>query len=193
MNKNRCKEKPPLRGGNRSLFQFASPCKDSCMKLFTAPIALISIFALSACGGDAETNASVERAAASSQTYTLCVKNDSSRSISSRGDGSARSPEGFLVGPGESACTSASPGAGRINQEMMSDTGPSWAMSYETNEINEGDLTKLSRDFSLCGRTWSNVSTITSSLSCSGNAFRVNVNFKSNGAGPTANVTFADQ
>jgi hypothetical protein len=54
------------------------------MKFFIAPIALISIFALSACGGDTETNASVEHAAASSQTYTLCVKNDSSRSFTQR-------------------------------------------------------------------------------------------------------------
>lgn len=163
------------------------------MKHLIAPIALISIFALSACGGETETNASVDREAASSQSYTLCVQNDSSRSISSRGNGSARSPEGFLVRPGESACASASPDAGGIKQEMMSDTGPSWSMSYETNELNIGDITTFSRDFSLCGRTWSNVSTVSSALSCSGNAFRINVNFKSNGAGPTANVTFTDQ
>ena len=162
------------------------------MRILFAPVALMSIFALSACGGDKQADPSVERGAASSETYTLCVKNDSSRSISSIGDGSPSQPAGFMVRPGESACASTAPGAREITQSMMSDTGPSWTTSYSIRE-KAGAITTLSSDFTTCGRTWSNEMTISASLTCSGNPFRINVNFKSSGAGPTANVILADQ
>ena len=162
------------------------------MRFLVAPVALMSIFALSACGGDKQADPSVERGAASSEIYTLCVKNDSSRSISSSGDGSPSQPDGFMVRPGENACTSTAPGAGEITQSMMSDIGPSWTTTY-TIRKKYGALERLVSEFSTCGRTWSDESTISASLSCSGNPFRISVDLKSSGAGTTANITFVDQ
>lgn len=164
------------------------------MKLLIAPVALACALALSACGGDEQADASVERGAASSdEKYTLCVTNNSSRSISSIGDGSPSQPEGFLVRPGESTCTSTDPGAEEIVQSMMSDIGPSWTTRYAIDEDDSAPVSYLSADLTTCGRTWSNERTISASISCSGNPFRISVNFNSNGAGPTANMTFADQ
>lgn len=164
------------------------------MKAFVAPVALASVLALTACGGDEQTDSSVERGAASSdEKYTLCVTNDSSRSISSTGDGSPSQPAGFMVRPGESACATTTAGAEEIVQSMLSDIGPSWTTRYAIDEDDSGPISYLSSDLTTCGRTWSNERTISASVSCGGNPFRISVNFKSNGAGPTANLTFADQ
>lgn len=164
------------------------------MKFLLVPVALVGLLALSGCAGDEQTEASAEREAASGQkTYTLCVTNSSSRTISSIGDGSPAQPEGFIVGPGESACTSAAPGAEEIVQSMMSDTGPSWTTRYAIEKQEGGDIAYLSADLTTCGRTWSNEKKISAALSCSGNPFRVGVTFNSSGGGPTANMTFADQ
>jgi hypothetical protein len=177
-----------------TLFVPAASCENSEMKAFLVPVALASVLALSACGGDEPTDSSVERGAASSnEKYTLCVKNDSSRSISSTGDGSPSQPDGFLVRPGESACASTAAGAKEIVQSMMSDIGPSWTTRYAIDEDDNSPVSYLSADLTTCGRTWSNERTISASVSCSGNPFRISVNFNSNGTGPTANVTFADQ
>jgi hypothetical protein len=164
------------------------------MKLFIAPVAFTCLVALSACGGDSQADASVERQAASSVAYTLCVKNDSSRTISSIGDGSPSQPEGFVVRPGDKACASATPGTKEIIQSMMSDVGPSWTTRYALTPKTTAALgTFYEEVFSTCGRTWSNETSISASLSCSGNPFRVKVNFEYNGAASTANVTFTDQ
>ena len=163
------------------------------MKLLIAPIALASLVALSACSGDSQADASVERQAASSVAYTLCVKNDSSRTISSIGDGSPSQPDGFVLGPGENACASATPGTKEIIQSMMSDVGPSWTTRYALTSKATALGTYFEEVFSTCGRTWSNETTISASLSCSGNPFRIKVNFDYNGVASTANVTFTDQ
>jgi len=169
------------------------------MKALIAPIVLLGTLALSACGGDSQAGVSialqtpVDRQAASSVAYTLCVKNDSSRTISSTGDGSPSQPEGFVVRPGDKACASATPGTKEIIQSMMSDVGPSWTTRYALTSKSTAVGNLLEEVFSTCGRTWSNETTISASLSCSGNPFRIKVNYEYNGAASTANVTFADQ
>ena len=165
------------------------------MKFLIAPVALFSMLALSACGGAEQAEAPVERQAASSATYTLCVKNDSSRTISSTGDGSPSQPEGFLLPPGKSGCTTTAAGATQIKQSMMSDVGPSWttslAVAFEYDFTLETALRTTS--FSTCGRVWPDAKPISASLSCSGNPFRVSVKFNSSGAAYTADVTFSDE
>ena len=170
------------------------------MKLLIAPIALLGLLALSACGGDSQAGSGssalqtqVERQAASSDPYyTLCVKNDSSRTISSTGDGSPTRPEGFVVRPGENACTSTSPGTGELSQNMISDVGPAWTTRF-THTAPFWSGTVFKEVFTTCGQTWTTITSISTSLSCSGNPFRLTVNFDYKGAAAIANVTFADQ
>lgn len=124
--------------------------------------------------------------------YTICVQNDSSRSISSQGDGSKRSPEGFLVRPGENACVSSGPDAGGIHQEMMSDTGPSWTTwLYIKEGTRERGRPASSKPFlEICDTGLGYQSSpATFDLSCSGNPFSMTVEFKS----PQVTITFADQ
>jgi hypothetical protein len=97
------------------------------------------------------------------------------------------------VRPGDKACASATPGTKEIIQSMMSDVGPSWTTRYALTSKSTAVGNLLEEVFSTCGRTWSNETTISASLSCSGNPFRIKVNYEYNGAASTANVTFADQ
>jgi hypothetical protein len=170
------------------------------MKPLIAPIVLLGTLALSACGGDSQAGSGsdtfqtqVERKAASGDIFTLCVKNDSSRTISSTGDGSPSQAGGFIVRPGENACTSATQGTKEIIQSMMSDVGPSWTTRYARTSKASAAGNLLEEDFSTCGRSWSNETTISASLSCSGNPFRIKVNFEYKGPASIANMTFADQ
>ena len=156
------------------------------------PITFLCALSLAGCGGGEESDASVERGASVfDKYYTICVQNDSSRSISSRGDGSARSPEGFFVRPGESACASASPDAGGINQEMMSDTGPSWTTKlYRKSESEKRGQSTNSPYLEICDNAFDyRPSPYTFNLSCGGNPFSLTVEFKT----PQVNITFADQ
>ena len=184
---------PSEEGGDLNRHELAFLCNGSFMKHLIAPVALVGILVLSACGGESQADASVERQAGSSETFTLCVKNDSSRTISSTGDGSPSQPDGFIVRPGENDCTTTAPGTRAITQSMMSDVGPSWTTSYVLQFKSTPVGTLPSTDFSICGRTWSDETSISASLSCSGNPFRISVNFNSTRADATANVTFADR
>lgn len=155
-----------------------------------APLALTCVVALAACGGDEQTDASVERGAAASTSLTICVQNDSSRSISSTGDGSPSQPEGFLVRPGERACTTSAEGTEEIVQSMMSDEGPSWNTRFAfTGDDSTSGVSYLETTFATCGKTWTNKFSFTASISCSGNPFRISGEIENS----TANITFADQ
>lgn len=162
------------------------------MNFLVLPITFLCALSLAGCGGSEQSDASVERGASVFDKYnTICVQNDSSRSISSRGDGSEISPEGFLVRPGESACAAASPDAGRINQEMMSDTGPSWTTKlYRKSESGKRGQNTDRPFLEICDNAFNyRSSPYTFNLSCGGNPFSLTVEFKS----PQVNIIFADQ
>lgn len=156
---------------------------------------LLPALALSGCSGDDQSDASVERGAAATGQLTLCVQNDSTRTISSTGDGSATGPEGFQVRPGERACTSTRGREEVLKQSMMSDEGPAWSTQLKSSdEATGGSASYFTWSFSTCGKTWKEVRNFSAALSCSGNPFQVSgtFNFDDSG-GTTANVTFADQ
>ena len=169
-------------------------CQPCAVKHTVIPMMLLSALALAGCSSDDQSDASVERGASATGTLTLCVQNDSTREISSVGDGSATGPEGFLVRPGERACTSTSGREEVLKQSMMSDTGPAW--STQLNSSDEGSTSGISYftwSFSTCGKTWRDEAKFSASVLCSGNAFRVSgtIDFDGSG-GTTANVVFAD-
>jgi len=191
---------PTKKGGSPNSGEQTSICNTSAMKPLIAPIVLLGTLALSACGGDSQAGSGsdtfqtqVERKAASGDIFTLCVKNDSSRTISSTGDGSPSQAGGFIVRPGENACTSTSIGSEELIQNMMSETGPSWTTSYTYTPLFTSTGTLLREVFTTCGQKWTNKASISASLSCSGNPFRITVNFEYKGPASIANMTFADQ
>ena len=170
-------------------------CHAACMKRILVPMMLLPALALVGCSSDDQSEAGVERGAAAAGQLTLCVQNDSTKSISSSGDGSASGPEGFLVRPGERACTSTSGSQEVLKQNMMSDEGPAWATQLtSTEDGSSSGVSVFTWSFSTCGKTWRNEEEFSASVSCSGNPFNVSgtINFD-NGGGSTANVTFADQ
>lgn len=187
----------PRRGGSEVALPKRALCKHVDMKLILGSLVVVSALAVTGCSGDGQSDASVERSAAGEVLgkLTLCVQNDSSRSISSSGDGSAAGPVGFVVRPGERACTSTSSKSEFLRQSMMSDEGPSWSteLSYwKLTTADEPDYQKWS--FSTCGKKWVDDITFKAALSCSGNPFLVsgtiNIDERDN---TTANVIFADQ
>ena len=166
------------------------------MKRAVVPILLLGALALAGCSSDDQSDASVERSAATILgKITLCVQNDSTRTISSAGDGSASGPEGFFVRPGERACTSTSGKSRYLKQSMMSDEGPAWSselMYWKLTTTDDPDYQKWS--FSTCGKLWGSVTTFNAALSCSGNPFLVSGTIDIDDSDNlTANVIFADQ
>lgn len=153
------------------------------------PIALAVTFVLAACGGDGGTEAGVERGASGVLQLELCVDNQSTRTISSSGDGSPTQPQGFLARPGQRACTSAAPNYGDLTQQMMSDLGSAW----KTN-LNGNFSFGAAFAFETCGRRWSNEVTFSADITCSGNPFRINgtVDANSDTQRLTAEIVFSD-
>ena len=156
---------------------------------------LLPALALVGCSSDDQSDASVERGAAATGQLTLCVQNDSTRTISSTGDGSATGPAGFQVRPGERACTSTSGNEELLSQSMMSDEGPAWSTQLRSSEEGANNpVSYFTWSFSTCGKTWKEVRNFSAALSCSGNPFQVSGTFNfDNSGGTTANITFADQ
>ena len=136
---------------------------------------------LTGCSSDETSDASVDRGAAASDSgLTLCVENNSSRTIWSAGDGTASRPEGFYAEPGVSACTSADPDSISLNQSMMSDIGPSWDVRFSAE--NDAELTGRGRytELRMCEsifRSYRYSENRNAKLSCSGNAFIAQLDF----------------
>ena len=190
------REQHPLNRGRHCWENCRRLCHPFTVKYIVIPIMLSSALALAGCGTDDQSDASIERGAATILgKITLCVQNDSTRSISSIGDGSVSGPQGFVVRPGERACTSTSVKSEFLTQSMMSDEGPAWSTQlryWKLTTADEPDYQKWS--FSTCGTRWVDDTTFSAALSCSGNPFLVSgtidIDDRDN---TTANVIFADQ
>jgi len=158
------------------------------LRLF--PIALTAVFVLSACGVEGASEADVDRGASGVLQLTLCVDNQSTRVISSSGDGSPTQPEGFVVRPGERACASSAPNYSDLTQQMMSDVGPAWKTNL-SGQFTFG----AAFGFETCGKRWSNKATFSTDITCSGNPFRIDgkIDANSDTKRLTAEIVFFDQ
>ena len=180
-------------GGIGRLCDALEPCENRAMPITAlrcVPIALAVTFVLAACGGEGGTEADVERGASGVLQLTLCVDNQSTRAISSSGNGSPTQPEGFVVRPGQRACASAAPNYGDLTQQMMSDLGSAWKTNLNGN-FNFG----AAYAFETCGRRWSNEATFSADMTCSGNPFRIDgtIDANSDTQRLTAEIVFSDQ
>lgn len=168
-------------------------CQDLAMIKSLALGATVCALALTACSGNDDSSASVDRGAAAATKFTLCVTNESSVAISSSGDGSPTQPEGFFLSPGGRECVSSSPGTDSVFQSMMSDTGPTWGTHYYIKDVGNSHSSTWEERFSTCGKTWKTTKPINEAVSCSGNPFQLSATFSSNSMGSTAELVFADQ